>query len=51
MKKDLSEQAKEARREYYRQWRKKNRQKIKMYEQVYWEKLADKGKEADDDKQ
>ena len=39
---ELDEKAKEARREYYRQYRKRNPQKIKETNARYWQKRAAK---------
>lgn len=36
----MNEQAKEARRAYKRQWQKENRDKIRRYQEKYWEKKA-----------
>lgn len=36
------EMAAEAKREYFRQWRKKNKDKIKKYNQSYWRKYAER---------
>lgn len=36
----MTETAKEARREYLRNWRKANREKAKAYQERYWEKMA-----------
>ncbi len=36
----ISDKAKEARNEYQRQWRQKNRDKLKKYNAAYWEKKA-----------
>ncbi len=42
----MTEQAKQARREYHKKWRDKNPEKIKEYKQRYWErKAAQKGGE------
>lgn len=38
--KDLSPEAKEAKREYFRNWRKNNREKIKEYDRRHYEKKA-----------
>lgn len=43
----MTEQAKNARREYQRAWRAKNREKIREYEKRHWEKVA---QEADNDR-
>lgn len=42
MKKELSEAAKEARRQYGRAWRAKNREKCAEYDRTRWERLAEK---------
>lgn len=39
---ELSVKAKEARRKYYREWRKNNPEKVKKNNQNYWERMADK---------
>lgn len=39
-KKELSDEAKEARREYMRRWRKEHPDKVKEYDRRRWEKLA-----------
>lgn len=38
--KRLSEAAVEARKEYYRQWRAKNRERVKEYNRSYWARKA-----------
>ena len=38
----LEEKAREARREYLRLWRKKNPDKVKAYNQAYWERRAER---------
>lgn len=38
----LEERAKEERREYFRQWRAKNRDKVRENNRRYWEKRAAK---------
>ena len=38
----LSEKAKEAKKEYYKKWRKKNPDKIKKYQEDYWNRKAQK---------
>lgn len=40
--KNMSEAAKAARREYDRQWREKNRDKITKYQIEFWERKAKK---------
>ncbi len=42
MENKLSDKAKEARNAYYRQYRAKNRDRIKVINQKYWEKKAGK---------
>lgn len=37
---ELSESAREAKREYYRQWRKRNPDKKRESDRRYWEKKA-----------
>lgn len=49
MAKELSQEAKEARREYMRKWRKKNPEKVKEYDRRRWEKLARAEKDKDGD--
>lgn len=39
----------EAKRDYYRAWRARNREKIKAYNARYWEKQAEKRKERKQD--
>lgn len=36
----MSEEARKARSEYFRQWRKKNPEKARQYQQRHWEKKA-----------
>jgi hypothetical protein len=36
----MDEDAKKARAEYYRKWREKNREKIRIYNQNYWKKRS-----------
>ena len=38
-------EALEARRAYYREWRKKNRDKVKVYDERHWTKKAQQQKE------
>ena len=40
MSKQLSEEARKARNEYYREWRKKNPEKVKQAQERYWKKKA-----------
>lgn len=37
---ELLQKAKEARRAYYRKWRKENPDKVKQYQETYWIKKA-----------
>lgn len=39
-KKELSKEAKEARRKYKREWARKNKDKVKAAQERYWEKQA-----------
>ena len=41
-KKKLDRAAAEARREYFREWRRKNSDKIKQYNDDYWRRQAEK---------
>lgn len=43
----MSEEALAARREYEREWRARNRDKVKAKNRRYWEKRAQKKKEAE----
>lgn len=45
----LSEAALQARREYQKKWRKANPDKVREKNRRYWEKVAAKRKEAQDD--
>jgi len=36
----------EVRREYYRQWRSKNPDRVKRYNEEYWKRRAEKNKEG-----
>jgi hypothetical protein len=36
----MNKKALELKREYYREWRKKNKEKTKAYQDRYWEKKA-----------
>lgn len=40
MSKTISDQAKEARRKYIRDWQRNNKEKMKQYMANYWEKKA-----------
>lgn len=37
---NISEEARAARREYQRQWREKNKDRVREYERRRWERLA-----------
>lgn len=37
---ELSEEAKEMKRAYHREWQRKNKDKVAKYEARYWEKKA-----------
>lgn len=37
----MTEKAKAARRDYYRRWRKENRDKVRQYNANYWQKKAE----------
>jgi beta-galactosidase GanA len=41
-KKQLDKAAAEARKEYFREWRKKNSDKVKNYNENYWRKRAER---------
>lgn len=45
-KQTLSEKALELRREYYRQYRKKNPEKISRWNKTYWLRKAEKAEEG-----
>lgn len=38
----LTEKAKEARKEYIRQWQHNNPEKVKQYKETYWNRKAEK---------
>lgn len=42
----LTAQERETRAAYFREWRAKNKEKVKLYNQRYWQKKAAQGKEA-----
>lgn len=44
--KDLSPEAREARRKYQKEWREKNPEKVKEATRRFWERKAQAGKEA-----
>ena len=43
----LTAEEKATRAAYFREWRARNREKVKLYNQRYWQKRAAQGKEAD----
>lgn len=45
----MTEQAKEARRKYKREWAAKNRDKVKAYTERYWQKKAEQAAEQKDE--
>ena len=47
VKREISEEAKIARRAYYRMYRAKNRERIKETQQAYWERIAQKMQEGE----
>ena len=51
MSKDLSQEVKEARNAYYREWRKKNPEKMKRYQENYWKKKAQEMREEEENEQ
>lgn len=48
MSKELSEEAKEARRAYLRKWRKENPEKVKEQRRRYWERKAKEMQEQEE---
>ena len=52
MKKELSQKAKDMRNKYFREWRAKNKDKVKRYNDNYWankvERLAEKEGDEND---
>lgn len=43
----MNEAAKEARRAYKREWQRKNRDKVKQYQENYWNRKAQQAAEAE----
>lgn len=43
--KRMTEAAKEARRAYRREWARKNRDKVRNYQELYWQRKAEKALE------
>ncbi len=46
VKNEVTERAKELQREYLRNWRRKNPDKMKQYSESYWMRKAEKEREA-----
>jgi hypothetical protein len=44
----LSEQAREARAAYFREWKSKNKDKVREYNRRFWERKAGKNKNGGD---
>ena len=44
---EMSKEAREARRRYYREWQRKNAKKRKVYEAQYWQRKAEEYREQD----
>ena len=42
----MTEEAKQARREYQRKWQQENRDKTRVYKERYWQKKAEQAKAA-----
>lgn len=45
----MTEQAKEARRAYKREWNRKNKDRVKSYQEKYWTKKAQKQEQPTND--
>lgn len=45
----MNEAAKEARRAYKRKWQRENRDKVKQYQENYWNRKAQEAAAADSD--
>lgn len=39
-----TEEAKAAQREYMREWRRKNKDKVRSYNMAYWQRIAERAK-------
>lgn len=48
--KELSQEAKEARRAYLRKWRRENPEKVKEQKRRYWERKAQEIQEEEEEK-
>ena len=42
MAEQLTQQEREARAQYFRNWRRKNKEKVKRYNQTYWQRRAER---------
>ena len=49
MSKQLSKEANAARNAYFREWRKKNPEKMKKYQENYWKKKAQEMREQEEE--
>ena len=47
----MTQEAIEARRAYKREWNRRNRDKVKMHQERYWERKAAQQKQADEKKE
>ena len=47
----MTEQAKQARRKYKNEWNRKNRDRVKRYQENYWSRKAKAAAEKDEPKQ
>ncbi len=45
--KTMTDAAREARNRYAREWRAKNKEKIRRYNEAYWTRKAEKGGDSD----
>lgn len=48
---EMTKFARDAQREYLKQWRKKNPQKVRAYNAAYWERKAKQKKETEEAKE
>lgn len=46
----MDEKAAEARRAYKREWQRKNREKVKQYQENYWKRKAEEAAKAEREK-
>lgn len=47
---EMTKSARDAQREYLKQWRKKNPQKVRAYNAAYWERKAKQKEKAEEAK-